>query len=308
MEITPVYRRLVLALAGSRWASQLAQRLGMGLGASRFVAGESLEEALAVAADLNRRDVLATLDYLGEGVQEERVARQMGLAYLDLLEGISRSSLKANVSLKLTQMGLAIRPELAAEIVRAIVKRAAALGNFVRIDMEDSTWTEATLALYKRLRDAGLENVGVVIQACLYRSARDVADLAAMGANVRVVKGAYREPPAVAYPRKADVDENYRKLAAHLLTAGCYTAIATHDPRIIDWARAFTAEQGIGRDRFEFQMLYGVRMQWQEELAREGFRVRCYVPYGKMWYPYFVRRIAESPSNAGFVLRNLFKR
>lgn len=308
MEITPVYRRLVLSLAGSRWASQAAQRLGMELGASRFVAGESLDEALAVAADLNRRGVLATLDHLGEGVQEERLARHMGLAYLDLLEGISQCGVQANVSLKLTQMGLALSPRLAADIVRGIVERAAALGNFVRIDMEDSPWTEATLALYRDLRSAGLENVGVVIQACLYRSARDVADLAAMGANVRVVKGAYREPPTVAYPRKADVDENYRNLAAALLTAGCYTAVATHDPRLIDWAKAFTAEQGITRDRFEFQMLYGVRMQWQEELAREGFRMRCYVPYGKMWYPYFVRRIAESPSNAGFLLRNLFKR
>lgn len=308
MEITPVYRRLVLTLAGSKWATHTAQRLGMGLGAGRFVAGERMDEALSVAADLNRRGVLATLDYLGEGVQEERVARQMGQAYLDLLEGIRQQGVKANVSLKLTQMGLALDPRLAQEIVHQIVARAQALRNFVRIDMEDSPYTEATLALYRQIRRAGLDNVGVVIQACLYRSAQDVADLAAVNANVRMVKGAYREPPTVAFSRKAEVDENYRRLAAHLMTAGCYTAVATHDPRLIDWTRSLVADLGIGRDRFEFQMLYGVRMQWQEALAREGFQVRCYVPYGEMWYPYFVRRIAESPSNAGFVLKNLFKR
>lgn len=303
MDLTPVYRKLVLSLAANRTITAAALKFGMQMGAARFVAGESLESALAAVQDLNRRGILATLDYLGEGVHTPEVAREMGQAYLDLLDGITRSGVQANVSLKLTQMGLAFDPHLAAEIVQAIVHRAQETGNFVRIDMEDSPYTDATLGLYRSLRERGYENVGTVIQSYLYRSAADVDGLLPLGPRLRIVKGAYREPPDLAYPRKADVDANYRLLVERLLRSGCYTAIATHDERIIDWVKGL----GVGRGLFEFQMLYGVRMALQEALAAEGYRVRCYVPYGRMWYPYFARRIAESPRNLVFVVRNLFR-
>lgn len=308
MDLTPLYRKFVLTVAANPVVSRGAQKVGMKLGASRFVAGESLDQALKVVRDLNRRGILVTLDHLGEGVFEEAVARQMCQAYLDLLDGIGASGVNSNVSLKLTQMGLSFDRKLTDEIILAIVQRAKERNNiFVRIDMEDTPYTDATLEIHDNLRKLGYENVGTVIQSYLYRSDKDIEALNKWNANVRIVKGAYKEPPEHAYPKKLDVDEAYKRIVAGRLRQGYYTCIATHDEKIVDWAKELVARENIPRSIFEFQMLFGVRMGWQEELAREGYKVRCYVPYGKMWYPYFTRRIAERPGNLLFVLRNLVK-
>jgi proline dehydrogenase len=287
--------------------TKTANKIGMRLGAARFVASTNLPGALEVVRDLNRRGILVTLDYLGEGVVAEPVARQMGDAYLELLDGIHKTGVNSNASLKLTQMGLSFSRPLAEEIVTAIVHRAKQYGNFIRIDMEDTPYTDVTLSIYDNLRKRGYDNVGVVIQSYLYRSEADIRALNEQHANIRLVKGAYKEPAEHAYPNKADVDTNYKKLVEIRLLGGYYTAIASHDEKIINWAKEFVTQNNIPKDRFEFQMLYGVRMSWQESLAAEGYRVRCYVPYGEMWYPYFTRRIAERPGNAWFVIKNMLK-
>lgn len=305
--MTPLYRKFVLTVAANPFVSKTAQKVGMKLGASRFVAGESLDEALRVVRDLNGRGILATLDQLGEGVHEEAVARQMCQAYLDLLDGIAESGVNSNVSLKLTQMGLSFDRRLTDEIILAIVARAHERQNFVRIDMEDTPYTDATLEIYYNLRNLGYQNVGTVIQSYLFRSEKDIEKLDQVQANLRIVKGAYKEPPHLAYPKMADVDASFNRIVAKRLRQGLYTAVASHDERIVEETKALVAREQIPRSILEFQMLYGVRMQLQEQLAREGYKVRCYVPYGRMWYPYFTRRIAESPRNLGFILRNLFK-
>jgi proline dehydrogenase len=308
MDLNPLYRKTILSIASNKVVTSAALKVGMKLGASRFVAGETLPQALEVVKDLNRRGILVTLDHLGEGVHEEKVAREMRQAYLDMLDGIAAAGVNANASFKPSQMGLSFDRNLADENIEAIVRKAASHGNFIRMDMEDTPYTDATLSIYRNLRAKGLDNFGTVIQAYLYRSEQDVRDLMQIGANLRIVKGAYKEPPNLAFPKKADVDENYKKIIAMMLEGGCYVGAATHDEKIVDWLKAFAREKGIDRSRFEIQMLYGVRMSWQEELAREGYKVRCYVPYGRMWYPYFTRRIAESPRNLSFLLKNLFKR
>jgi len=307
LDLNLLYRSFILSVAQSAFVSRSAQKYGMKLGAARFVAGETLDQALEVVRDLNRRGILVTLDQLGEGVFEEAVARQMCQAYLDMLDGIAASGVNSNVSLKLTQMGLSFNRALTDEILLKIATRAKERNNFVRIDMEDTPYTDVTLEIYRNLRSAGFDNVGVVVQSYLYRTEKDVAELDKLNANLRIVKGAYKEPPQHAYPKKADVDEAFKRIVAGRLRGGYYTAIASHDERIINWAKEFTAQEKISPDRFEFQMLYGVRMQWQEQLAKEGYKVRCYVPFGRMWWPYFSRRIAESPSNFWFVVKNMFK-
>ncbi len=307
MDLNPLYRKFVLSVAANSVVSRTAQKVGMKLGASRFVAGETLDRALEVVADLNRRGILVTLDQLGEGVHEEAVARQMCQAYLDMLDGIAASGVDSNVSLKLTQMGLSFSRPLTDEILLKIVSHAQARNNFVRIDMEDTPYTDATLDIYYTLRKMGFDNVGTVIQSYLYRTEKDVAELDKVNANLRIVKGAYKEPPEHAFPKKVDVDESFKRIVANRLRGGHYTAAATHDEKIVDWTKEFVARENISRDLFEFQMLFGVRMQWQEQLAKEGYKVRCYVPFGRMWYPYFTRRIAESPRNLSFVVRNLLK-
>lgn len=308
MDVTPLYRKFVLTIAANPAVSKMAQQVGMKLGASRFVAGETLDRALEVVRDLNQRGIIATLDHLGEGVFEESVARQMCQAYLELLDGIAASGVTSNVSLKLTQMGLSFDRKLTDEIILAIVQRAKERNNnFVRIDMEDTPYTDATLEIYYNLRNMGFDNVGTVIQSYLYRSEKDIEELNKWNANLRIVKGAYKEPPEQAYPRKVDVDEAYRRIVASRLRQGYYTAVATHDEAMVNWTKELVAREQIPRSIFEFQMLFGVRMSWQEQLAKEGYKVRCYVPYGKMWYPYFTRRIAERPGNLWFVLKNLIK-
>lgn len=289
------------------------QHLIMGLGVSRrlalrFVAGDTLDDAIAVVRMLNRSSIRATLDHLGEHVLSAQDARRAAAAYVAALNRIAAEGVDSNVSLKLTQMGLDLSLDLCRENVAAVLRAAAAHDNFVRIDMESSACVEHTLALYEDLRARGYANLGVVIQSYLYRSAADVEKLIQMEARVRLVKGAYDEPPEVAYPRKRDVDENFLRLAACLLERGNYPAIATHDERIIAWTKHYAAERGIAPTRFEFQLLYGIRRDLQQALAREGYNVRVYVPFGSEWYPYLMRRLAERPANLLFFLGHLFRR
>lgn len=307
MDLAHLYRKTVLTIAANRAVTAFALKAGMKMGAARFVASESLEQALTVVADLNRRGIMVTLDHLGEGVHEESVARGMCQAYLELLDGIARTGADANVSLKLTQMGLSFDRKLTDEIMESIVRKAAQTDNFVRIDMEDTPYVDATLGIYYHLRKLGFDNVGVVVQSYLYRTEQDVADLDKVSANLRLVKGAYKEPPDLAYQGMPEIRESFKRIVKSRLSRGLHTAIATHDESLVAWAKEWATEQGLAKSQIEFQMLYGVRMNWQEELAREGYKVRCYVPYGKMWYPYFTRRIAERPDNLSFIIKNMFK-
>lgn len=303
-----LYRSLLLGLAGNRAAESLALRFGMRLGASRFVAGTTLCEALEAARTLNGKGIAVTLDHLGEGIRDLAEADGYRDAYLTLLQAIGREGVRGNVSLKPTQMGLALDPASALVRIRDIVREAQRLSLFVRLDMENSPYTTATIEIVRQLRREGLTCTGTVIQAYLYRSAADVKRLTDEGINLRLVKGAYKESSSIAFAARADVDSNFRRLIKIRLDSGVYTAIATHDEAIIDWTRSYAERRRIPRTAFEFQMLYGIRTQLQESLAGKGYTVRCYVPYGVQWYPYFVRRLAERPANAAFVLRNIGKR
>lgn len=281
---------------------------GMRLGAARFVAGENLDECVAVLRSLNERGLHANTTILGEDVMDAEAARAVAREYERVLERIHAEALRANVALKLTHLGLDIDPEDAYENVRAVVERAAELGNFVRIDMEYSAVVDATLGIYRRLREAGLSNVGTVLQSYLYRTEQDLEELLPLRPNLRLVKGAYLEPPELAYPRKDDVDAAYVRLLERSLRGEGYTAIATHDERLIEHAAAFAEREGIARDRFEFQMLYGVRPQLQLDLVGRGYKVLVATPYGPEWFSYLMRRLAERPANLGFFLRNAVRR
>lgn len=307
-------RSFFLYLARSQTARKVLMRLpGAQRMARRFVAGETLAQGIEAVRALNAKGLLATLDHLGENVVTESDAARAMQDYLDLLDAIDRAGVNTNVSLKLTQLGLDISFELCLNNMRCILERAAHYGNFVRIDMEGSAYTEQTLRLYRTLRDQhGFRNVGVVIQAYLYRSLDDVRALAEEGANIRLCKGAYKEPPSIAFPEKRDVDANFIKLAEHFLSPqarerGAYIGVATHDDNMINAVKNYAAAQGIPKDRFEFQMLYGVRSAAQQALVAEGYKVRVYVPYGTEWYPYFMRRLAERPANVWFIMRNFFR-
>jgi proline dehydrogenase len=271
---------------------------------SRFVAGVELNEALGNVQKLNSAGLTATLDYLGESVHTAAEAGAAAAQYIALLHGIERIGAQCNASLKLTQMGLDVDRALCVRNVERILAQAAAFNNFVRIDMEGSGYTQATLDIFNELYGR-YKNVGIVIQAYLYRSEADIRALNKLGARVRLCKGAYNEPASVAFPAKADTDNNYIKLMQMLLSEGNYPGIATHDERMIEATRSYAAKQGIAPDRFEFQMLYGIRRDLQEQLVREGYRMRVYVPYGEEWYPYMVRRMAERPANLLFVLKGL---
>jgi proline dehydrogenase len=276
--------------------------------ARRFVAGEDLDEAIDVIRVANAKGIVATFDHLGESVTDEQAARAAAAGYSTLLDRIAQTGIRSNASLKLTQMGLDLDPEFCYHNVRPVIAKAHELGNFVRIDMESSAHTDRTFAIFYRLYDEFPANVGIVVQAYLYRTWNDVDELIARQARVRLCKGAYNEPPTVAFPKKIDVDRNYARLMRKLMARGNYPGLATHDTRLINHAKQFAAQQQIGFERFEFQMLYGIRPQLQEQLAQEGYNMRVYVPYGEEWYPYFMRRLAERPANAIFLLSNLFKR
>ncbi|MHB8655957.1 MAG: proline dehydrogenase family protein [Terriglobia bacterium] len=274
--------------------------------ALRFIAGENLGDAILAVRQLNAEGFEATLDRLGESVQAVSEAESACQVYLEILDRLAVEGLRSHISIKLTQLGLAVDEDLARRLLGAIVQRAARHHNFVRIDMEGSAYTESTLRVFYHV-NAPRDVLGVVIQSYLYRSEKDVEGLVKQGARVRLVKGAYQEPPGVAFPRKADVDGNFIKLMEALLVSGGYHAIATHDPRMIAATQAYARSQGLTPNQFEFQMLYGIRRQLQRDLLRQGYRVRIYVAFGKEWYAYFMRRLAERPANLVFLLRNLFR-
>ena len=274
--------------------------------ARRFVAGETLDEAIAAARTCNDAGMLASLDYLGENVSTISDAQKARDAYLEIFERIAAEKLHANVSCKLTQLGLDLNAEFCEGLVRSIVERAAGYDNFLRVDMEGAIYTQRTIDLVKRVRSRN-PAVGTVIQSYLYRSEADIQDLLGYGCRIRLCKGAYKEPLEVAYPKKSDVDGNYVKLMEMLLASGFYHGIATHDPRMIAATIRFAAAQKILKDDFEFQMLYGVRTDLQRRLVRDGYRLRIYIPYGRDWFPYFMRRLAERPANLGFFVKNFFR-
>ncbi|HZT90828.1 MAG TPA: proline dehydrogenase family protein [Gaiellaceae bacterium] len=297
-------RKGILAAADSPRVQRLVRRHGMRLGASRFVAGETLDECVAVLRRLNEQRLHANTTLLGEGVLDPGQTEPVVAAYRAIIERIASEQLRANVALKLTHLGLEIDEELAYANVRSLAEHAAARRQFLRIDMEQSQFVDATLRIYRRLREDGLANVGTVVQAYLHRTPADLESLLPLQPNLRLVKGAYLEPPEVALERKADVDSAYASLLERMLTGGGYTAIATHDERLIEHAIRFADEHGVGRDRFEFQMLYGVRPQLQLALARGGYKVLVATPYGPEWYPYLMRRLGERPANLLFFLKN----
>jgi len=276
--------------------------------ASRFVAGETIASACDAVAELKGKGIMASLDLLGESVTAEPEARATGAQYLRLLDEMHRRGLEANVSVKLTALGQDLSDALAVEVVRGVLERARQYGGFVRLDMESSAYTDRTLDTFERdLYPDFPDTVGIVLQSALRRTLDDVARANRLQCRVRICKGAYLEPPEVAFPEKRDVDGNYVTAMHRLLAHGRYPGIATHDERIIAEAKRYAAEQGIAADRFEFQMLYGVRRDLQERLVREGYRVRCYVPFGSQWYPYLMRRLAERPANLLFMVGNVVR-
>jgi proline dehydrogenase len=281
--------------------SPLAKRL-----ATRFVAGDTLDQALGVARRVGSEGIAITLDHLGESVASLEEAAEARDVYLDALAALHDAGIEGNVSLKLTQFGLDFSYDQCRANVEQLVLRAASLNGFVRVDMESSAYTQRTIDLVADLH-ARNRAVGVVIQACLYRSRNDIEELCRRAIRVRLCKGAYLEPASVAFPRKSDVDRNFVELMKLLLDRGAHPAIATHDESIIRQTEAYAAERGIPRAAFEFQMLYGIRRDLQRRLAAEGYRLRLYVPFGKAWYPYYMRRLAERPANVLFIARNLFR-
>jgi proline dehydrogenase len=303
-------RRGILAAARSERMGRIVGKHGMRLGAQRFVAGETFSEAAEVLARLNASGLYANTTLLGEDVLSADEAKSVTAEYVQILDGIAQRELRVNVALKLTHLGLLLDEELAYENVRQLVDHAAGLGNFIRLDMEHSGLVDQTLGIYRRLRSEGREAVGTVLQAYLYRTPGDLEALLSLEPkpNLRLVKGAYLEPPEVAYPRKADVDSAYGRLIEKALAGGGYTAVATHDERMIEETIALAERLRIGRDRFEFQMLYGVRSRLQLDLAGRGFKVLVATPFGPEWYPYLMRRLAERPANVLFVARNLVRR
>ena len=279
----------------------------MQLGAARFVAGETLDECVVVLRRLNDQGLYANTTLLGEGVLEPGETASVVAAYRTIVDRIADEQLRANVALKLTHLGLEIDEELAYENLRTLAEHAAARGGFIRIDMEQSQFVDATLRIYRRLRDAGIDAVGTVLQSYLYRTPADLEALLPLEPNLRLVKGAYLEAPSVAYPKKSDVDAAYVRLLERMLLEGGHTAVATHDSALVQHTIRFAADHGIDRDRFEFQMLYGVRPQLQLDLVRRGYKVLVATPYGPEWYPYLMRRLGERPANLLFFLKNTIR-
>ena len=303
-----VSRALLLRLADSPKVERFVKRNGFSAGfARRFIAGERLEEVVQPVRALNELGITVSLDFLGENVHQPEQAAESLQNYLDCLDFIQRQRLNSNISLKLTQLGLDIDVELAYRNMRSILERAAQYEQFVRIDMEGSAYTESTLDLFYRLWQDH-KNVGAVIQSYLYRSMSDTEKLIEAGARVRLVKGAYNEPKEVAFQQKSEVDENFIALMMPLLEGGNYPAIATQDEKMIMATAGHAKGKGIAADRFEFQMLYGIRRERQLSLRKEGYNMRVYVPFGTHWYPYMMRRMAERPANFWFVLKNLLRR
>jgi proline dehydrogenase len=308
LSVSTVARAAILRAANSGRLRRIVDRYGMRIGAARFVAGETLDECVPVLGRLNDAGLHANTTLLGEAIPDAAGAAAAVRAYETIIERLATEELRANVALKLTHLGLCVDEEVAYANLERLVAHASRLGQFVRIDMEQSEYVDATLRIYERLRAAGHDNVGVVLQAYLYRSPGDLERLLPLEPNVRIVKGAYLEPAAIAYPEKRDVDSAYVRLVERALEGGAYVAVATHDERIIRHMQAFAAREGIDRDRFEFQMLYGVRPALQRSLVAQSHKVLVATPFGPDWYPYLMRRLAERPANLLFFLRNLVRR
>jgi proline dehydrogenase len=295
-------------LAQSGTLKKLASRYGMRKPTSfarRFIAGESVDEAIAAGRAVQARGLTLTLDYLGESVHSLGEADAATRDYLSAVQAIIASGIERNISLKLTQLGLDVDKASAVDNLRKILGLAEPAGFFVRIDMEGSPYTAVTLEIFETLWQQGYRQMGVVLQSALHRSEQDLERIIALGGRVRLVKGAYKEPKTIAYQKKADVDAAYARMLARLLAAGHYPAIATHDPAMIALARQYAADHQIATDAFEFQMLYGIRRDLQNALVRDGYRVRLYIPFGREWFPYFMRRLGERPANVAFVLRGI---
>jgi proline dehydrogenase len=301
-------RSFFIGLSTNKAFRSFSERSTVGRRVShRFVAGMSVDEAIATAAQLNAEGIDVSLDSLGESVLDIAQAEHSAAIYHQLLDAIEARKLRANVSVKLTQVGMDIGPDLAERIVADMVAHAAHIGSFVRIDMEGSEYTEATLTLTERLHHRYPGAVGTVLQSYLFRTEQDTERLLTQGIRIRLCKGAYKEPAAIAFPAKSDVDANYVKLMKRMVSSPVFCGIATHDELIVDDLRKYVAEHGIDKRAFEFQMLYGIRRDLQRKLVAEGFGVRVYVPFGTEWYPYFMRRLAERPANVLFLAKNFFK-
>ena len=304
-----MFRAFFIFLSESRLLRRIAEssRIGRRL-SRRFVAGTELQDALDATSATNSLGMSVSIDNLGENVTNAEESKQSAKLYHELLDKIAERKLDANVSLKLTHMGLDVDEKMAVGIANDLIVHAARLGSFVRIDMEGSPYTEKTLAIVRELHAKNPGNTGAVIQSYLKRSHSDVEKLCAERIRIRLCKGAYKEPPEIAFQAKSDVDANFVALMKIMLKSGVYHGIATHDPKMIEATQAFAKAENIGRDRFEFQMLYGVRRDLQQQLVKDGWRMRVYIPFGTEWYPYLMRRLAERPANAIFILKNLFRR
>ncbi|PFG04837.1 L-proline dehydrogenase [Bacillus sp. es.034] len=300
-------RNFFLFLSKNKPMTKLAKKYGLRFGAGRFVAGSSIQQAVEVIRELNSQNLVVTIDYLGEFVDNEREANEMALECVEAIRAIGREKLKSQLSLKMTSMGLDISEEVVMKNMRLILDEATKQNVFVTIDMEDYTRCGKTIDIFTRLKSE-YDNIGTVIQAYLYRTEKDIDDLNAYSPNLRLVKGAYKESPEVAFPDKKDVDDNFKKIIKTHLLNGNYTAIATHDDEMIEYTKRLVEEYKIPRDQFEFQMLFGIRVERQHELVKEGYKMRVYVPYGTDWYGYFMRRLAERPANVAFVLKGVMKK
>jgi proline dehydrogenase len=317
-------RSFLISLSDAAWAQRLVTRWKFAWrAASRFVAGSSIQEAIMVVRELNDKGMNVTLDHLGESTTTREEAQRATKDILELLDQIELAGVRANVSVKLTQIGLALDEDLCTQNLERILTRAGQLGNFIRIDMEDTPYTDKTIQLYRRMRDKTYHQTGLVIQSYLFRSEKDVQELLTEGTRIRLVKGAYKEPPALAFPKKADVDNNYILLAQKMIDATFATgspnlnadgrtppipAFGTHDPKCIQFAKNYATKLGLPKQALEFQMLYGIRRDLQSQCSREGYPVRIYVPYGTQWYAYYMRRLAERPANVWFFVSNLFRK
>ncbi|ARI76658.1 proline dehydrogenase family protein [Halobacillus mangrovi] len=300
-----ILRNFFLFLSKNRFFTKLAKRYGLRFGAGRFVAGETIPSAVKTIKELNLKGMSVTIDHLGEFIDSKEEAREAANGCIEAIKAIAEHDLDSQLSLKLTSMGLDISEELALENMRLILDVAEEKNVFVTIDMEDHERCERTLQIFKKLRE-DYEHIGTVLQSYLYRTVEDIEDLNKYNPNLRLVKGAYKESPKVAFPDKKDVDENYKKIIKMHLLNGNYTAVATHDDAMIEYTKQLVEENHIPKDQFEFQMLYGIRVDRQEELVKEGYHMRVYVPYGNDWYGYFMRRLAERPANVAFVLKGVF--
>ncbi|WP_408007564.1 proline dehydrogenase family protein [Pseudalkalibacillus sp. A8] len=300
-----ILKNFFLFMGKNKVATEMAKRYGLRFGAGRFVAGASLESSIEAIKKLNEEELYVTIDHLGEFVDNEREAKEMADHCIEAIESIAKEKLNSQLSLKLTSMGLDISRELVIDNMKRIMEAADKNEVFVTIDMEDEARCQATIDIFKELKSE-YENIGTVLQAYLYRTVEDIQDLDSLNPNLRLVKGAYKESPSVAFPEKKDVDENFKKIIKMHLLNGNYTAIATHDDDIISYTKELVKEHNISYDQFEFQMLFGIRIDRQRQLRDEGYKMRVYVPYGNDWYGYFMRRLAERPANVAFVLKGVF--